>query len=148
MPFGAGFVSAEDLQLKPAGGVQVKNARGEVVMWFKAKDPEGSRSFGLALFRPELADGEEMRKSLESAFRELLGWARLVGFPVYDMREFEGEVRRTFSELGADVQEYVRSRRVEDLTFRLTDLVSGRKVDVVFGLRPVRPRRKRKGEQP
>lgn len=126
----------------------MKNGRGEVVMWFKAKDSDAGQSFGLALFRPELADSDAMRENLGTAFHELLRWARLGGFPVYDMREFEREVRRTFEELGVDVREYVRSRRTEDLTFRLTDLVSGEEREVVFGLRPAKPRRRRKGERP
>ncbi len=134
--------------MRPAGGVQVKNGRGEVVMWFKAKDSDAGRSFGLALFRPELADSDAMRENLGTAFHELLRWAGLAGYPVYDMRDFEREVRRTFEELGVDVREYVRSRRTEDLTFRLTDLVSGERREVVFGLRPVKPRRKRRGGKP
>jgi len=34
------------------------------------------------------------------------------------------------------------------MTFKVTDLVSGRKVDVTFGIRPAKPRRRRKGERP
>ena len=147
---GVGCVSEkEGLELKPVGGVLLKNKRGQVVFWFKAKDELG-RSFGLCLFRPELADTPAMRVGLEQAFRAFKEMAASVSLPIFDMEDFEAELRKAFGELGVGAEEYVRFRRVEDMTFTLTDLVSEKRVEVVFGLHSVKPRRRRKrrGERP
>lgn len=144
---GVVFVSEEGLSLKPVGGVLLKNKRGQVVFWFKVKDEPG-RSFGLCLFRPELADSPAMRSGLEQAFEAFKEMAASAGLPIFDMEVFEAELKKTFGELGVGAKEYVRSRRTEDLTFRLPDLVSGKKVGVVFGLHPAKPKRRRKGERP
>jgi hypothetical protein len=149
--FGADLVS-ECVELKPVGGVIVRNKKGEIVGWFKGKDPEGGQSFALCLFRPELADTPAMRVGLERAFQAIREAAAKNGLPLFDMADFEEQLRRTFEELGVGAKEYVKSRRTEDLTFKLTDLATGRKVDVVFGLHPVKPlkkrRRKKRGEHP
>jgi hypothetical protein len=146
---GVGFVS-ECLELKPVGGVVVRNKKGQIVGWFKGKDPEGGASFALCLFRPELSDTPAMRVGLEETFRAIKEAAAKNGLPLFDMEDFERQLKKTFDELGVGAKEYVKSRRSEDLTFKLTDLATGKRVDVVFGLRPVRPRRRRKkrGEQP
>jgi hypothetical protein len=136
------------LELKPVGGVFVRNRNKQVVFWLKGKDPVGQRSFALCLFRPELADDDKMRGELELAFGEVKRVAARLGLPLFDMRDFEAEMARTFTELGVGAEEYVRSRRVEDLTFNVTDLVSGRKVKLTMGMRPARPRRKRRIERP
>lgn len=136
------------LELKPVGGVFVRNRNKQVVFWLKGKDPEGQRSFALCLFRPELADNGKMRGELELAFGEVKRVAERLGLPLFDMRDFEGEMARTFTELGVGAEEYVKSRRTEDLTFKLTDLATGKKVDVVFGLHPAKPRHKKRGERP
>ena len=136
------------MSLKPVGGVFVRNRNKQVVFWLKGKDPEGKRSFALCLFRPELADDGKMRGELELAFGELKRGADRLGLPLFDMRDFEAEMARTFTELGVGAEEYVKSRRTEDLTFKLTDLATGKKVDVVFGLHPAKPRRKKRGERP
>jgi hypothetical protein len=126
----------------------LRNRRGQVVLWLKGRDPEVGRSFGLCLYRPELADSPAMRHELEVVFGKIKQLAAVLEMQLFDMQDFEAEVTRTFRELGVDIKEYVCSRRVEDLTFKLTDLVSGKKVDVVFGIHPARPKRKRKGERP
>lgn len=136
------------LELKPVGGVFVRNRNKQVVFWLKGKDPEGKRSFAVCLFRPELADDDRMRGELELAFGELKRVALGLGLLLFDMRDFEAEMARTFTELGVGAEEYVKSRRTEDLTFKLTDLATGKKVDVTFGLHPVRQRRKKRGEPP
>lgn len=53
--------------LKMVGGVTVKNRKGQVVLWFKGKDSEGS-SFGLVRYRPDLADDAKMRRDLAIVF--------------------------------------------------------------------------------
>jgi len=141
-------VSEEGLSLKPVGGVFVRNRNKQVVFWLKGKDPEGQRSFALCLFRPELADDGKMRSGLELAFGELKRVAERLGLPLFDMTDFESELRKTFTELGVGAEEYVKSRRTEDLTFKLRDLATGKKVDVVFGLHPVKPKRRQRGERP
>jgi hypothetical protein len=138
---------SEKLSFKPVGGVLLRNRKREVVFWFKGKDEVGG-SYGLCLFRPELADSAGMRLALKQAFRVIRAGAAKVGLPIFDMADFEAEAVRAFGELGVGVREYVRSSRVEDMTFKVTDLVSGRKVDVTFGIRPAKPRRRRKGERP
>jgi hypothetical protein len=141
-----GCVSEEEngLGFKPVGGMVLRNRKNEVVGWVKGKDPDGGQSFALCLFRPELADSQEMRTGLEDALRMLKEFAARAGFPLFDMADFESEMRRTFDELGVNPEEYVRYRRTEDMTFRLMDLATGRRVEVVFGMRPVRRRRRRK----
>ena len=142
---GVGCVSEDEgLSLKPVGGVVVRNKKKQIVGWFKGKDPEGGRSFALCLFRPELADTPAMRVGLEQTLQAIKEAAARNGLPLFDMADFESEMRRTFEELGVGAKEYVNSRRTEDLTFKLTDLATGKKVDVVFGLHPVRPKRRRK----
>lgn len=136
------------MELKPVGGVAVRNKKGQIVGWFKGKDPEGGQSFALCLFRPELADTPAMRVGLEQTFGAIREAAARSGLPLFDMADFESEVRRTFDELGVGAKEYVKSLRTEDLTFKLRDLATGKKVDVVFGLRPVKPKRRRRGERP
>ena len=137
------------MELKPVGGVVVRNKKGQVVGWFKGKDPEGGRSFALCLFRPELADSPAMRVGLEQTFQAIREVAARNGLPLFDMEDFEAQLKRTFDELGVGAKEYVKSRRTEDLTFKLTDLATGKKCDVVFGLRPVKKRRRRRrGERP
>jgi hypothetical protein len=126
----------------------LRNRKKQIVGWFKGKDPEGGASFALCLFRPELADSPVMRAALEETFRLLKEVAAREGFPMFDMSDFESELRRTFGELGVGAEEYVKSQRTEDLTFKLTDLATGKKVDVVFGLHPAKPRRKKRGERP
>lgn len=141
-------MSEEGLELKPVGGVVVRNKKGEIVGWFKGKDPEGGRSFALCLFRPELADTPAMRTGLEQTFQAIKEAAAQNGLPLFDMSGFEEQLRKTFDELGVGAKEFVKSRRTEDLTFKLTDLATGKKVDVVFGLHPAKPRRKKRGERP
>ena len=46
---------SDKLSFKPVGGVLLRNREREVVFWFKGKDEMGG-SYGLYLFRPELAD--------------------------------------------------------------------------------------------
>jgi hypothetical protein len=122
----------------------LRNRKNEIVGWVKGKDPDGGQSFALCFFRPELADSLEMRAGLEDALRMLKEFAARAGFPLFDMADFESEMRRTFDELGVSPEEYVRSHRTEDMTFRLRDLATGRRVEVVFGLRPVRRRRRKR----
>ena len=137
------------MELKPVGGVVVQNKKGQVVGWFKGKDPEGGRSFALCLFRPELADSPAMRVGLEQTFQAIREVAARNGLPLFDMEDFEAQLKRTFDELGVGAKEYVKSQRVEDMTFNLTDLATGKKVAVTFGVRPVKKRRrKKKGTQP
>jgi hypothetical protein len=136
----------EALDLRPVGGVHLKDKQGRTLLWFKGKDPEGQRSFGLCSFHPERAESVEQRQELEVVFREIVTMAKMLGMPLFDMTEFEAELRQTFDELGVGAAEYVKSRRVEDMTFRLTNLATGEKQEVVFGVHPVKPRRKGKGE--
>jgi hypothetical protein len=140
---------AEALDLKPVGGVLLRNRRKQVVFWFKGKGNQtGGRNFALCVYRPELADSPEMRREMEVVFGKVQRLAEISRMQLFDMDDFESELRQTFNELGVGAREYVRSRRTEDVTFKLTDLVSGRKVDVVFGITPVKPKRKRRGERP
>jgi hypothetical protein len=132
------------LELKPVGGVVVRNKKGQIVGWFKGKDPEGGQSFALCLFRPDLADTPAMRLGLEQTFQAIKETAAQNELPLFDMSDFEDQLRRTFEELGVGAKEYVKSGRVEDMTFKLTDLATGKKVDVTFGVRPVKYRRRRK----
>lgn len=135
---------SECLELKPVGGVVVRNKKGQIVGWFKGKDPEGGQSFALCLFRPDLADTPAMRLGLEQTFQAIKETAAQNELPLFDMSDFEDQLRRTFEELGVGAKEYVKSGRVEDMTFKLTDLATGKKVDVTFGVRPVKYRRRRK----
>jgi hypothetical protein len=139
---------AEALDLRPVGGVHLRDKRGQTLLWFKGKDPEGQRSFGLCSFHPERAENEKQRGELEDVFREIVSMARVLGMPLFDMTEFEAELKQMFTDLGVGAAEYVKSKRVEDMTFRLTNLVTGRKEEVVFGVHPARPKRRRKGERP
>ena len=132
------------MELKPVGGVVVRNKKGQIVGWFKGKDPEGGQSFALCLFRPDLADTPAMRLGLEQTFQAIKETAAQNELPLFDMSDFEDQLRRTFEELGVGAKEYVKSGRVEDMTFKLTDLATGKKVDVTFGVRPVKYRRRRK----
>jgi hypothetical protein len=138
---------AERLDLRPVGGVHLRNKKGATLLWFKGKDPEGHRPFGLCSFHPDRADSDEQRRALEGAFHEIVRMARMLGMPLFDMSEFEEQLKQTFDELGVAVVEYVKSERVEDLTFRLTNLTTGAKDEVVFGVHPAKPKRKRRGEK-
>lgn len=139
---------SEKLDLRPVGGVHLRNRKGETLLWFKGKDPEGQRAFGLCSFHPDRAESAERRRELEDAFREIVRMARVLGMPLFDMTEFEVQLKQTFDELGVGAVEYVKSRRTEDMTFRLTDLTCGKKSEVTFGVRPAKPRRKKRGERP
>lgn len=145
---GVGCVS-DGLELKPVGGVVVRNKKKQIVGWFKGKDnPEEGRSFALCLFRPELADSPAMRAGLEQTFQAIREAAARNGLPLFDMVDFEEQLRRTFDELGVGAKQYVKSQRTEDLTFALTDLATGKKVDVTFGVRPVKRKRKKRRKGP
>jgi hypothetical protein len=128
-------VSSNSIELKPAGGVHVKNARGETVFWFKAKQKPGERTFAICLFRPQLCDSARERRRVKAAFHSLLKWARLVRVDVYDMEEFEREAREMWGELGAEGKPRARA---ENVTFVLPELTSGERRQVTFTLRPKR----------
>lgn len=133
---------AEALDLKPVGGVLLRNRRKQVVFWFKGKDNQaggGGRNFALCLYRPGLADSPEMRREMEVMFGKVKRLAEILEMQLFDMEDFETELKRTFGELGVESQ---------DVTFVLRDIVSGRKVPVTFGITPAKPKRKRRGEKP
>jgi hypothetical protein len=76
------------------GGKIVKNKAGEVVMWFKGKDPEPGEnglSFGIFGFWPERAEESELAE-FQEFFEELKRHWRDKGLPVFDVDEIDAQV--------------------------------------------------------
>jgi hypothetical protein len=123
--------ACDSLHFEPIGGVQVRNKRGQVILWFKGKDPESGSSYGLCMYRPKLAD-PEMRKMLPTAFETCKAIARMIGLPLYNIDEVDREVAKMLKELGPNH----KLARSEDVTVPVTDLVSGRPHKLTIALHP------------
>jgi hypothetical protein len=113
------------------GGIQVRNKKGEVVMWFKGKDPKGTSSFALCMYRPELADPETHEK-LEQAFELAKSIARGMNLPLFDIREIARELNRMEKELGQP--NAIGSEKGEDVTLSLTEVNTGRRCRLTIGV--------------
>ncbi len=124
--------ASDSLHFEPIGGVQVRNKRGQIVLWFKGKDPEDGSSYGLFMYRPELAD-PEMREALPTAFEACKAIARMMGLPLYNIDEVDREVAKMLKELGPDH----KPARSEDVTIPVKDLVSGKPHKLTIALHPL-----------
>lgn len=119
------------LSFEPVGGVQVRNKRGQVVLWFKGKNPEAASSYALCLYRPELAD-PDMKASLPVAFEAAKAIASRLGLPLYNIDEVDREVAKMLREFGPNH----RVTHSEDITIPVTDLVSGKPHKLTIALHP------------
>jgi len=104
----------DEMSLRPLGGLQVQNRRGQIVFWYRDKG-----SFALLLVRPELGDPEQ-RPGLEHMLEYVRELGRSDGIPVYDTREIDREVAKMLKELGGNCP---RKRR-EHVTIEVTDIVT------------------------
>jgi len=114
----------DEMSVRPIGGLQVENRRGQTVFWYRDKG-----SFALLLVRPELGDPEQ-RPGLEHMLGFVRELGRSYGIPVYDTREIDREVAKMLKELGGN---YSRKRR-EYVIIEATDIVTGQRhwLDVCY----------------
>lgn len=112
----------------------IRNKRGEVVFWFKGKDQDGGVSFGLCVFRPELADDLRIEKNLRHAFRQMLAWARSQRFPIFDAEDLDVEVKKFLKEF--DAAELRKQRREEEVTLRVREFCTGRRLPLTVAMKP------------
>lgn len=126
-------VLPQEFELRPVGGVQVRNSRRELVYWFKGKDPESQPSFGICFCAPERADTPEKGRAVRKVFAVMIDWARRVGLPVFDAADLEKQIAIFLRELGA---QSAAARREEEITVRVLELTTRRRVKLTLGVKP------------
>jgi hypothetical protein len=126
-------VSSQTFELRPAGGIQVKNSKGELIFWFKGKDPEGMQSFALCLLRPELADTPEKAEMIRATFAVIAEGARRARMPIFDAKDLERQMRKFIREMGSP---RTAAQRTEDITVRVREMTSGRRLKLTLGVHP------------
>jgi hypothetical protein len=122
---------SDALELRPNGGLQVKNSRGELVFWFKGKDPEGMRGFALCYLAPEKADTTEKRDVVRQTFGVMCEWARKEGMPIFDAADLECQMHTFLREVGAPTG----AERTEDITLRVLEMTTGRRVKLTLSVK-------------
>jgi len=119
-------------ELAICGGVQVRNKRGEVVLWAKGKGGEGVLPFALCLYKPELAE-PEMREKLAQAFEKVKIIALSMHLPLFDMKDIARELNRMKEELGQS--DAIGAMKGEDVTLNLTEVNTGTKHRLTIGIK-------------
>jgi hypothetical protein len=128
--------TTSEFELKPVGGVLVRNRQGKVVLWFKGKDvePGEGQSFGLCVFHPELADDPRMKRDIGHVFRLMVAWGRNTGFPIFDSEDLDRQIKKFLNALGPAA---VRAqRREEEITVRVKELCTGRRLPLTISMKP------------
>ena len=126
--------SPQAFELRPAGGIQVKNSKGELIFWFKGKDPGGGmQSFALCLLRPKLADTPEKEDKVRQVFGAMCEWARHEGLPIFDARDLERQLRKFMAETATP--SVGASARTEDITVQVREMTTGRRLKLTLGVR-------------
>jgi hypothetical protein len=127
--------TASEFELRPVGGVRVRNRQGRTVFWFKGKDPsDGSMSFALCTFRPELADNPKMERNVRRVFRVMLAMARKGHFPIFDAQDLDCEMREFLGDVGATALK--GQRREEEITLHVKELSTGRRLPLTIAMKP------------
>jgi hypothetical protein len=128
--------TTSEFELKPVGGVLVRNRQGKVVLWFKGKDiePGEGQSFGLCMFHPELADDLKMKMDVGRVFRLMVVWGRKTGFPIFDSDDLDRQVKKFLDALGPAAVK--AQRREEDITVRVREFTTGRRLNLTLAMKP------------
>jgi hypothetical protein len=126
--------TASEFDLRPVGGVWVKNSRGQTVFWFKGKDPDEGPSFALCTFKPELADDPKMEKDVRHVFRVMLLMARKGHFPIFDAEDLDVEMKKFLE--GFDPADLRKQKREEEVTLQVKELSSGRRLPLTIAMKP------------
>jgi len=115
-------------ELKPVGGVLVKNRQGKVVLWFKGKDPElgEGQSFALCIFKPELADNGKMEGDIRRVFKLMVEWARNQRLPIFDSQDLDRQMKRFLGEIGPVPLK--KQRREEEITLHVREFTTQRRL--------------------
>jgi hypothetical protein len=111
------------------GGVLICNKKGQIVLWFKGKDPDDAPSFALCLYWSDLVDDMRMRRQLGAAFSEIKEVAKELGLPLFNAAELEAQMQLL---LGKDS----RSAIGQEFQVFLTDLVTGRRGRLTIKVHP------------
>jgi hypothetical protein len=122
--------------LKPAGGLQLRNSKGELIFWLKGKDPEEQPSFVIAYVAPEKADSPEKAEIVRQTFAVIARWARRAGMPIFDAKDVDRQIRKFLRETGPPTTTAQRLSRSEDITVKVRELTSGRRIKLTLSVHP------------
>jgi hypothetical protein len=124
----------EDFELRPHGGLTVRNRAGDVVFWFKLKEAEFGPYYALAIFRLERADSEEKRRVVDRTFAVMRSWAAAHGVSIYNAEDLNDQVGR-YMALRAELPP--TDSHPLAVTVSVEDLVTGRRLPLRVEIQPV-----------
>ena len=124
--------TTSEFELRPHGGIQLRNKKGELIFWLKAKDPEDHPSFAICYFAPEKADTHKKGEIVTQTFAAMREWARRASMIIFDARDLDTQIRKFMKETW--VQSTAGANRTEDITVKCRDMATGRIARLTLGV--------------
>lgn len=123
------------LELKPVGGVLLKNQKGQIVFWLKGKDADNSPPFALCAFYPERADTPTMAEGLKQLFEVTLEMARTINLTIFDSTDVDRQIKRFIREAGGPA---ALTKRTEEITVLVRDLATKKRMKLTLSVKPAK----------